>query len=540
MGRERRPPDGRTMPEESVRSDLKRRVREIYVAGDRGAALARELRARLPHGRVRDVPWSQPESENESREREQKEEDVTAQETTSLAQGLDRSLHGQAIGPEHPRYDEARRIDNHRFDRRPAVIARCVDAVDVATALGFARREGLELAVRAGGHSVAGFSSVEGGLVIDLTSMRSVEVDAAARTASVGGGARAGDLDRATHAAGLATPSATVSTVGVAGFTLGGGLGYLNRAHGLAIDNLIGAEVVLADGSVVRTSEETEPDLFWALRGGGGNFGVVTRLDFRLHPVRHVVGGPMLWPLEQAEHVLPLYLDWLTGQSDDIYAFFAVLTVPPADPFPQELRLRPACALVWCNTAPQERSRAALEAFRAAAPPPILDAVAELPYTALQTAFDPDPALRTYDHIAGRCFASLPEAAAAEFVRFGETSPNWLSFTHLYPLDGAAGRVGGGDTAWPWRHASFAQMILGSSDAAAQDERLRAWDWARDFADALGPYALEGAYQNFVMGEGPEVARASFGASYERLSRIKAHYDPDNVFRANQNVEPAR
>jgi FAD/FMN-containing dehydrogenase len=465
---------------------------------------------------------------------------VTTQETRSLGRALDRSLRGQAIHPGHPRYEEARRIDNHRFDKHPAVIARCADAVDVATALGFASREGLEVAVRGGGHGAAGVSSVEDGLVIDLSPMRSVQVDAGTRTASVGGGATAGDLDRATHTVGLATPSATVSTVGVAGFTLGGGIGYLNRAHGLALDNLIAADVVLADGGLVHASEESESDLFWGLRGGGGNFGVVTELRFRLHPVDTVVGGPILWPLEDVERLLALYLQWLPEQPDDIYAFFAVLTVPPLDPFPEELRLRPACGLVWCNTAPLERSHAALESFRAAAPPPLLDAVAELPYPALQRAFDPDPALRTYDHMCGRCFASLPAEAGSAFARFGRTAPGWLSFTHLYPLDGAAARGAGDAAAWPWRDAAFAQMILGSTEAASDEERHCAWAWAREFSAALGPYALEGAYQNFVMDEGPEVARASYGASYDRLARIKARFDPDNVFRANQNVEPAR
>ncbi|HEX5583083.1 FAD-binding oxidoreductase, partial [Gaiella sp.] len=416
-----------------------------------------------------------------------------------------------------------------------ALVARCTDAADVAAAVRFARAEGLEPAVRGGGHSTAGFCSVDGGLVIDLSAIRHVEVDAGGSVAWVGGGATAGDVDRAAHAFGLATPSATVSTVGVGGFTLGGGIGYLNRACGLAIDNLLGAEVVLADGRIVRATEECEPDLFWALRGGGGNFGVVTELELRLHPVRHVVGGPMLWHLEETERILNLYRDWLPEQPDDVYAFFAVLTVPPSDPFPDEIRLRRACALVWCNTGPPERSRFALDVFRAEAPP-LFDAVGLLPYPALQTAFDPIAALGSRNVIAGRCFGALPDAVAAECVRFGETAPTWLSFTHLYPLDGAAARVDGGATAWPWRGATFAQMITAASLEPGHDNRL--FDWTAGFAAALAPHALDGAYSNFLMDEGAERARSAYGASYEQLGRVKARYDPDNVFHLNQNIVP--
>ena len=457
-------------------------------------------------------------------------------ETTSLAAALDARLHGDALGPEHPEYEQARQIHNQRYDRHPALIARCADAHDVACSVGFAGDEGLALAVRGGGHSLPGFSSIDGGLVIDLTAMRSVQVDASTRTAWVGGGATAGDLDAATHEVGLATPAATVSTVGVAGFTLGGGIGHLVRAHGLAADNLIGAEVVLADGRVVRVGEDSEPELLWALRGGGGNFGVVTALRLRLHPVGIVTGGPMLWPLEDTERVLGLYQRWLPEQPDDVSAFFAVMTVPPADPFPEPLRMRPACALVWCNTAPSEDSAAALAEFRAATPTPMLDAVAELPYPALQSAFDPLAALGTRNHISGQCFAGLPDAAAAEFVRFGESAPSWLSFTHLYPLDGAAGRPRNADTAWPWRRAAFSQMFLGSTAEPGHEDELR--DWACGFSAALAPYALGGAYSNFLMDEGSAAARASYGENHPRLREIKARYDPANVFRSNQNIEP--
>lgn len=456
-------------------------------------------------------------------------------ETRTLAQALDRKLKGRAIGQEDSGYHEAREVHNRIFDRYPAVIARCADASDVAEAVAFARQHELRLAVRGGGHSVAGFSSVEDGLVVDLSAMRDVRVDEQARTAEVGGGAMAGELDAATHPFGLATPTATASTVGVAGFSLGGGVGHLVRAHGLAADNLVAAEVVLASGDVLQVDEEHEPDLLWALRGGGGNIGVVTAMRFRLYPVRTVVGGPMLWPLEDAERVLPLYVRGLSEQPDGVSAFFAVLTVPPADPFPPEIRMRRACALVWCITAPAEQANDALEAFRAV--PPMLDAVGEMPYPALQSSFDPLAALGRHNVIAGACFATLPDAAVDAFVRFGTSAPTWLSFSHLYPLDGAASRPPEGGAAWPWRAARFTQMVLGSSERPGLDDELR--EWSSAFRAELRPYALDGAYSNFLMDEGPDVARASYGESYERLARIKARVDPDNVFRANQNVEPA-
>ncbi len=455
----------------------------------------------------------------------------------SPAVKLGERMHGTAIGPDHPDYDAARRGHNQSFDYRPALIARCVDADDVGMAVRFAAAEGLELAVRSGGHSLAGFCSLDGGLVIDLTPMRSVQVNADAGTAAAGGGATAGDLDRATHEFGLATPSATVSTVGLAGFTLGGGIGHLVRAHGLAADNLIGADVVLADGRRVSADEEREPELFWALRGGGGNFGVVTQLRYRLHPVSTVIGGPMLWELAETAEVLELYLRWLPEQPNEVSAFLAVMVVPPADPFPETIRLRPVCALVWCNTAAPELAHAALDAFRAAAPTPLLDAVAELPYPALQSAFDPIAQIGIYNHVSSQYYSSLPGEAAAEFVRFGETTPHWLSFTHLYPLNGAATALRNEDTAWAWRQAAFVQMFLGSSNEPGHDTELR--EWAHGFSDALAPNAVDAAYSNLLMDEGPAAARASYGTNYERLAAIKAAYDPDNLFHTNQNVRSA-
>jgi FAD/FMN-containing dehydrogenase len=452
-----------------------------------------------------------------------------------ITAALGARLRGEVIGQADPRYDVVRAIANCCRTSRPAAVACVADADDVAAAVRFAVAEGLPMAVRAGGHSAAGHSSVEGGLVIDLRALDHVRVDPERRIAAIGGGALAGQVDRATHPAGLATTTATVSSVGVAGFTLSGGISYLTRKHGLAVDNLVGAEVVLADGTVVRTGEGGDEDLLWGLTGGGGNLGVVTELRMRLHPVSVVTGGPMLFPLERAERLVCLYRDWMPQQPDDIYAFLALLTVPQDGPFADELRGRPACALVWCNTAAEERSEQALEVFRAEHP--LVDQVDRLPYPALQSAFDAGAAHAASGHLAGLLFENLPDEAAAQYERFGGAQPTPLCQSHLYPLDGAAARADRGDTAWPWRNAAFAQMFAAQAPATGREDDLRRW--STGFRDALAPHAMPGCYANFLMDEGAEAARACYGSNADRLSRIKARYDPANVFRRNQNIAPA-
>ena len=453
---------------------------------------------------------------------------------TTTALRLAPHLRGEMITPGHPAYDATRAIDNHCHDSRPAAVVRCADTADVAATVRFAAEEGLPLAIRAGGHSAAGFSSVESGVVADLRAIDHVRVDAGRRVVAIGGGALAGQVDRATHPFGLATTTATVSTVGVAGFTLAGGISYLTRKHGLAVDNLAGADVVLADGSLARAGEGGDQDLLWALRGGGGNIGVVTELRMRLHPVSVVTGGPMLFPLERAERLVRLFRDWMPQQADDIYAFLALLTTPPDQAFPQELRLRPVCALIWCNTAPEDQSDAALATFRRE--DPLLDLAGPIPYPALQSAFDAGAAAGKYGHLTGLLFEDLPDAATAQFEPFGRSTPTPLCQSHLYPLDGAAARADNKDTAWPWRDAAFAQMFAAIAPTSGLDGGLRAW--ATGFRDALRPYAMPGCYANFQMDEGPDAARACYGTNAARLAELKARYDPGNLFRRNQNIEP--
>ncbi len=454
--------------------------------------------------------------------------------STDITTALSARVRGEVIGPGDARYDEVRAIANRDRECRPAAIVRCVNSEDVAETVRFVVRQGLPLAVRAGGHSTAGHGTVEGGVVIDLRAIDHVRVDPERRVAAIGGGARAGQVDRATHAAGLATTTATVSSVGVAGFTLAGGISYLTRKHGLAVDNLVGAEVVLADGTLVRAGEDGDEDLLWALTGGGGNLGVVTELRMRLHPISVVTGGPMLFPLERTERLVRLYRDWMPQQADDIYAFLALLTIPPDERFPDELRLRPACALVWCNTASEDRSEHALSVFRAERP--LVDGVGTLPYPALQSAFDDGASAGKYAHLTGLLFEDLPDSAAMQYERFGASQPTPLCQTHLYPLDGAAARADRGDTAWPWRDAAFAQMVAAVAPYPGYQDVLR--DWSTGFRDALRPYAIPGCYANFQMDEGPQAARACYGRNADRLAILKGRYDPTNLFRRNQNIAP--
>jgi FAD/FMN-containing dehydrogenase len=449
--------------------------------------------------------------------------------------GLAARVRGGLIGREHPEYDSARAQYNAYIDKRPQLIVRCADAADVIAAIGFARQTGLDLAVRGGAHNGAGLGSVDDGIVIDLSPMRGVRVDPEAQTALVLGGTLLGDVDHATHAFGLAAPFGIIGTTGVGGLTLGGGVGHLTRRLGLSIDNLLSADVVLADGSLVKASEDENPDLFWALRGGGGNFGVVTAFEFRLSPVGTVVAGPTLWPLERAAEILAWYREFLPAQPDDLNGFFAFLTVPPGPPFPEHLHLQKMCGVVWCHSGSEEAARAAFEPVRALGPE--LDGVMPMPLPALQSAFD-----ALYPHgdqwyWRADFFDAIPDDAIEAHVEFAERLPTWKSTMHLYPVDGAAARVGADETAWSYRDAKWAGVIVGVDPDPASRDVIR--EWTIDYWEALHPTSLGGAYVNFMMEEGQERVQATYRGNYDRLSRIKAEYDPTNLFRVNQNIRPA-
>jgi hypothetical protein len=444
---------------------------------------------------------------------------------------------GQLIGPQDDGYDEARKVYNAMIDRRPALIARCAGPGDVAKVVGFARDHDLPVAIRGGGHNGAGLGTCDDGVVIDLSLLRDVQVDPQARTVRVGGGCTWGEVDRATGEHGLATPSGIISTTGVGGLTLGGGLGHLTRKFGLAIDNLLEAEMVLASGERVRASADEHPDLYWAIRGGGGNFGVVTAFTFRLHEVGDVVAGPTLWAMEQSAEVLSVYRDFLPSAPRELNGFFAYLTVPPGPPFPEELHMRKVCGVVWCYVGSEEDAAQAMAPMLDALPEPLLHGPHSVPHAGLQSAFDGvyPPGHQWYwraDFVK-----EIPDEAVEAHARFGAEMPTWQSTMHLYPIDGAAHDVASSDTPWSYREAKWGSVFAGVDPDPANVGTIR--DWTVDYFNALHPYSAGGAYVNMMMDEGQERVRASYRDNYDRLARIKTTYDPENVFRINQNIQPA-
>jgi hypothetical protein len=444
-------------------------------------------------------------------------------------------LRGELLQPGDAGYDGARKVYNAMIDRRPRLIARCTDVADVMAAVNFARDTGLLTAIRGGGHNGGGLGVCDDGLVIDLSRMRGVHVDPKARTARVAGGCTWGDVDHATHAYGLATPSGIISTTGVGGLTLGGGLGHLTRKCGLTIDNLLAVDMVLADGRHVTASPKEHPDLFWGVRGGGGNFGIVTSFLFRLHPVSTVYAGPTLWELAKAPVVMRWYREFILKAPRDLNGFFAFLVVPPGPPFPEHLHGKRMCGVVWCYAGPLDRAASVFKPIRRFESP-ALDLIGPMSHPALQGMFDPlyPPGLQWYwraDFVK-----ELSDEAIALHVRFGSEIPTMHSTMHLYPISGAAQRPGKQDTAWSYRDANWAQVIVGVDPDPANNEKTISW--TKEYWEALHPHSAGGAYVNFMMEEGQERIRATYRDNYERLVTLKTTYDPKNLFRVNQNIAP--
>ncbi len=453
---------------------------------------------------------------------------------TAVKEFAERSR-GEVIGPgDGAVYDEARTIYNAMIDRRPGLIARCANVSDVIGAVNLAREHELDVAIRSGGHNGAGLSTVDDGLVIDLSEMKGIRVDPETRTARVEPGCTWGDVDHATHEFGLATVSGVVSTTGVGGLTLGGGHGYLTRKYGLTIDNLLGADVVLADGRLVRASETENPDLFWGLRGGGGNFGVVASFEFALHPVETVVAGPMFWSIDDLEETMRWYREWLPEAPEDVYAFYLTAEVP-GEPFPEEIHGEKVCGLVWCYLGDPEGIDEVLNPAREAADP-LFEHVGEMPYPALQSLFDDLYPSGEQWYWKGDFVDELTDEAIAEHARFAEV-PTTKSTMHLYPIDGAVHRVEEDETAWAYRDATWSMVIAGVDPEPENADRLR--EWARSYWEALHPHSAGGAYVNFMMEEGTDRVRATYGENYDRLREVKTTYDPENLFHVNQNIEPA-
>ena len=451
---------------------------------------------------------------------------------------LKTSMRGAVIDSADPGYDQARALYNGMIDKRPRAIARCADVADVIAAVNFARTAGLPLAIRGGGHNGPGLGSVNDGLVIDLSDMKGIRVDPAARTARVGAGCTQGDVDHATHAFGLAVPAGIISTTGIAGLTLSGGHGYLSRKYGLTIDNLIEADVVLADGSFVTASKEKNADLLWALRGGGGNFGIVTSFLFRLHPVSMVFAGPVAFDQKHARTIMQRYREFLPKAPEDLGIFLGLKKILSSAPFPQEYWGKRICLLMCCFNGSEEDGKKALAPLLDALPEPWFNWMGVMPYPAVQSMFDGLYPKGMQWYWRGDFVKTLSDEAIDAHLAQAANTPSELSLMHLYPIDGAIHRVGIGETAWSCRDATWSMVIAGIDQDAKKAGDVT--QWTKAYWEAVHPYDLGGAYPNFMMDdEGDARIKETFGENYGRLQAVKKKYDPTNLFRVNQNIRPA-
>lgn len=462
-----------------------------------------------------------------------KENEVT---NVSLGRALQNLVAGPVTGPGDPGYEEARRVYNAMVDRHPAAVVRCTSQADVAAVLRVARQEGLDVAVRGGGHSAPGFGTNDGGLVIDLSLLQDVEVDATRRTARAGGGCTWRGFNEATHAYGLATTGGIVGSTGIGGLTLGGGIGYLARKHGLSCDNLLEAEVVTYEGEAIVANEEDNSDLFWALRGGGGNFGVVTSFRYRLHPLAEIYGGPIAYRGEDSETVLRFYREFLPDAPEELGGFLGFHLAPPLPFLPQEWHLRPICLVVVCWAGdPGEGEQTVRPLFEVAEP--VGSHVGTMPYPELNVAFDP-LLPKGLQHYWKASFArEISDGAVKVHAEHGSKVPSVRTAVHLYPVDGAVHRVGPQETAFAYRDSAFSPVIAGMWDDPSDNEDNIAW--VRGYHEALEPFSEPGGYVNFMDTDDQGRARDNYGANYARLGAVKAKYDPDNLFHLNHNIKPA-
>ena len=451
--------------------------------------------------------------------------------------GLAESFRGQLIRPGDRDYGEQRRVWNGSIDRSPALIARCAGVADVIAAVRLAREAGLVVAVRGGGHSFPGQSVCDGGIVIDLGPMRGIRVDPEARTARAQAGVLWGDLDRETQAFGLATTGGIVTHTGIAGLTLGGGIGWLQRKHGLTIDQLVSVDVVSADGELVKASESENPDLFWGVRGGGGNFGIVTEFEFRLHPVGPIVlAGPIFWPMEESPKVLRFYRDWSAEAPDELMTILVHRKAPPLPFVPAELHGKPVVSVVCCYAGPVEKGERIVAPLRRFGSP-VLDLCEPKHYCAHQGMFDPSFPHGWWYYMRACDVAELTDDVIDITVEHATRIGSPLTAFPIWQLGGAVARVGDDDTAFDGRAGGYTFNITAMTETAEGFDQER--EWARGFWSALGPHHT-GVYVNFLMDEGEERIRQAYGAAkFDRLKALKRRYDPDNLFRLNQNIRPA-
>jgi FAD/FMN-containing dehydrogenase len=450
--------------------------------------------------------------------------------------GLREQVRGDVITPEDEGYEEGRKVYNAMVDRRPRVVVRPVDVADVIAAVNLARENELDLSIRGGGHSVPGFGTCDDGVAIDLSRMRSVRVDPKAKTARAEGGATWGDFNHATYGFGLATTGGIISTTGIGGLTLGGGIGYLARGFGLSCDNLLSCDVVTADGTFLTASDSENADLFWALRGGGGNFGVVTSFEYQVHPVRDIYGGPIFYELDRAGDVLRFFSEFIANAPEQMGGFPAFQIAPPLPFIPEERHGDTFCAIVACWAGPIEEGESAVKPLRDVAPI-VAEHVGPMPYPALNSAFDAlvPPGLQHY--WKANFVTELTDPAIEAHVEHGAKLPAVNSTVHIYPINGACHRVESEETAFGHRDANFAAVIAGMwPDPADNENNIQ---WVRDYYGATAPHSEEGGYINFAADDDQDRAPANYGVNYERLVEIKRKYDPGNLFHMNQNIKPS-
>jgi FAD/FMN-containing dehydrogenase len=443
-------------------------------------------------------------------------------------------LLGDLVRPDDPGYDEARAVYNAMHDCRPAMVARAVGVADVMAAVDFAREHDLLLAVRGGGHSVPGFGTCDGGLVLDLGRMKGIRVDPERCTVRAEGGCTWGDFNHATQAFGLATTGGIVSTTGIGGLTLGGGIGYLSRQFGLSCDNLVSADVVTAEGAFLTCDEEHQSDLFWAIRGGGGNFGVVTSFEYKLHPVGEIFGGPTFYRAEA--EVLENYLALIADAPEELGVVFAFALAPPLPFVPEDWHGKPVTAALACwngSRDDDEKIAAALSGLG----PVVGQALWRMPYPVINTLFDDLLPRGLYHYWKANFAREVGDGAVAAHLKHGPEVPTLESGTFIMPIDGACHHVGPGDTAFAGRESAWSVVIAGTWQDPADDEaNIR---WVRDYYDALKPYSEEGGYVNFMSDDDQGRVASNYGANYDRLGKIKAKFDPGNLFSRNQNIQPA-
>ena len=452
----------------------------------------------------------------------------------SIIAGFAATIRGELTLTNDPNYNEVRKVYNGMINKHPGLIVKCVDVADVINAVNFGRENNLLVAVRGGGHNGGGLGICDEGLVIDLSGIKFIRVDTSNNTVRVGGGNLWGEVDHATHPFGLAVPAGIISSTGVGGLTLGGGVGHLSRKYGLTIDNLLEADMVLADGSFVTVNTNQNSDLFWAIRGGGGNFGIVTSFKFQAHPVKTVFGGPTLWPIEKIQEIMKWYHNFIHNAPDELNGFIATMIIP-GPPFPEHLHNKQFCGIVWCYVGDLEK---ATEIFKPIlAMEPLFQHVGEMPYPSVQTLFDGlfPPGLQWYWR--ADFFNELGPEVSKQHLKYGSCIPTPLSQMHLYPISGAASRVGKEETPWAYRDANYAGVIVGVDPDPSNANKITRW--CKDYWEALHPYSAGGAYSNFMMDEGQERVKASYKHNYDRLTKIKKKYDPDNFFSVNQNIKPS-